>query len=55
MQTTEQRALQARADAMQRAAQIAASHHDLVFAQELTHYAQKLQTQMAALTGPRLN
>ena len=55
MQTTEQRTLQARADAMQRAAQIAASHHDLVFAKELAHYAQQLQTQMAALTGPRLN
>ena len=55
MQTTEQRTLQARADEMQRAAQIAASHHDLVFAKELTHYAQQLQTQMAALSRQQLN
>ncbi len=55
MQTTEQRALQARAEEMQRAAQIAASHHDLVFAKELIHYAQQLQTQMAALTRQQLN
>lgn len=51
MQTTEQRVLQARADEMERAAQIAASHHDLVFAKELSQYAQQLQTQVAALTG----
>lgn len=55
MQTTEQRALQARAEEMQRAAQIAASHHDLVFAKELIHYALQLQTQMAALTRQQLN
>jgi hypothetical protein len=51
MQTTEQRMLQTRADEMARAAQIAAQHHDLVFAKELSQYAQQLQTQVTALAS----
>lgn len=51
MQTTEQRTLQARADAMDRAAQIAEAHHDLAFAKELSQYAQQLHTRVEALTG----
>lgn len=50
MQTTEQRVLQIRAEELQRAAQIATSHHDLAFAKELIQYAQQLQTQVRALT-----